>query len=253
MSKAFIIFENVTVSYGEHIALDNITFEIQKGDFLGIIGGNGSGKTTLLKSILGLVQPSKGSIRIAGQPPGKSPVTIGYVSQYATGERNFPVTVEEIVRSGLTHNGLKAFRHYSSKNKTLVDAQLSALGLEDLRHRPVSQLSGGEFQRMLIGRALIRKPELLILDEPTANVDQGAQKTIYRLLGQLKGKMTIILVTHDLRTALSSVSSLACVHRELIYYGQPVLSHDIVQKIFHFDVLQEMFSSPTLNKDMQNV
>lgn len=234
MTQPLISFDHVTVTYGNHLALEDISLTIPQGDYLGVIGGNGSGKTTFLKTILGLVSPLQGHVLINGQPPDKAALAIGYVPQYTTGERTFPMTLAEVVATGLRRTGLQALRSLSADQKDLIQSQLVQLGLEDLKDRPVSQLSGGEFQRMLIARALAGQPDLLILDEPTANVDHKVKEDIYALLKERNQDMTILLVTHDLGAISSCVKHLACINRRLVYHGPPEINADILSRAFGY-------------------
>lgn len=229
MTKDFIVLDKVTVSYHNQVALDDITMTIQKGDFLGIIGGNGSGKTTLLKTILGLISPRSGRVLIQGLPPEKSTLPIAYVPQFSTGQGHFPMTLTEVVTTGLPYPGIRPLRRVRPDQEVFVQNQIAALGLSDLKDRPINALSGGEFQRMLIARALVSQPDLLVLDEPTANVDPAARDMIFQLLKSLSSKMTILLVTHDLDALTSTVTSLACLNRSLIYHGEPRLTPDLLK------------------------
>jgi len=231
MSTAVEI-KGLTVRYGDIKALDDIWLEVKDGDYLGIIGPNGSGKTTLLKAMLGLVETCSGSVRVYGEkPPGTSFLT-GYVPQMSVLDRNFPVSVFEVVLSGRLGPGLKLMHRYSRKDMAYTEEMLVKTGIHDLKNRRISDLSGGEFQKMLIARALAVKPKLLLLDEPTANVDAKARDQIYSLLGELGKMITIVLVTHDLLAISESVRSLACLNAKLVYHGEARFDEEVVRAVY---------------------
>lgn len=178
----------VSVRYSRDVeAIRNVSFSLAAGSFLGVIGPNGGGKTTLLKAILSLVPLESGTIEVNVKP-------VSYVPQYATMSHEFPITVEEVVASALEAGSLRAFRKTRKREATPF---LEEVGLAHLSRRLVGELSGGEFQRMLIARSLAARPALLLLDEPTANVDASSRKEVKKLLERLHERgMTIILVTH---------------------------------------------------------
>ncbi len=223
--------ESLSVYYKQTPALVNINLSVQQGDFLGIIGPNGGGKTTLLRSILGLV-PFSGSINIYGNDFAKNKTAVGYVSQFSNADRLFPITVKEAVLTGRLPAGLSLFHRYLTVDHKEADVLIAKVGLTDCARRDVHELSGGEFQKMLIARALTLHPKLLLLDEPTANVDASSREQIYQLLRELNKDMTIILVTHDLLAVSSHVSSLACLNKTLFYHGEPELNEDMVNSLY---------------------
>lgn len=220
--KHVIDVKHLFFNYGSTEVLSNISFSIQKGDFVGLIGPNGSGKTTLIKLLLGLYTPTKGSIHILGKPIttfsnwGK----VGYVPQKATNfSQSFPATVQEIVLTGCLAN--KTFpKKYSAKDKEDAKKYLKKVGMETFSTRRIGELSGGQQQRVLIARALITQPELLILDEPTTGIDQETQTTFYDLLGKLnKEGISILLISHDLSRITKYVTKVASLNKELQFYG----------------------------------
>lgn len=224
--------KNLSVYYGQTPALNNINLEVKDCEYLGIIGPNGSGKSTLLKAMLGLIQPATGSVRIYGKPPGHTDVKIGYVPQFASMDKRFPITAFEAVLTGRLGRGLVPFHRYSKADRIAAADALERVGISELAGRRLSELSGGEFQRLLIARALAVGPKLLLLDEPTANVDAGSRENIYALLGSLSKSMTIILVTHDLFAVSSQVHSLACLSGRLVYHGEPRLDSGTVNALY---------------------
>ncbi len=227
-----IQIDNLSVYYGKTKAISNIFLEVSKGEFLGIIGPNGGGKSTLLKAILGLIPITTGTIQIFGQTLGKNRTAVGYVPQFAAMNGQFPISSFEVVLTGRLQQGLSPFKKYTKEDKDIAFEQLKRVGLEHLAKRQISELSGGEYQRLLIARALTVQPQLLLLDEPTSSVDASSREQIYRLLKELNMEMTIILVTHDLLAVSSEVRSLACMNEKLVYHGEPQLNEHIVKELY---------------------
>ena len=185
------------VSYGARPVLRGIDLTVPRGEVLAVIGANGSGKSTLIKALIGLAPVASGEVRLFGSTRlgRREREQIGYVPQRVSAAGGVPATVTEVVRSGL-HSGL--FRRTTKNWRPALDAALEATGLPDLRNRPVSALSGGQQQRVLIARALVRSPQLLILDEPLAGVDLDQQASFAHTLDQIaKAGHTIILVLHE--------------------------------------------------------
>jgi zinc transport system ATP-binding protein len=232
MEKPMISIRDLSVYYGQTPALTGVCLDVQKGDYLGIIGPNGGGKSTLLKAILGLAPVHSGDIRIEGKRPGHNNTAIGYVPQFTSLDRRFPITLNEVVLMGRLKRGLSPLFRYTEEDKAFSHQLLTRVGLEKLTGRRISDLSGGEFQRMLIARALAVKPQLLLLDEPTASVDAASRDQIYSLLADLNQDMTIILVTHDLFAVSSHVRRLACLNGQLVYHGAPELTEEIVNSLY---------------------
>lgn len=230
--KTAIRIDNLSVYYGKTKAISNIYLDVREGEFLGIIGPNGGGKSTLLKAILGLIPITSGTIQIYGQVPGKNRAAVGYVPQFAVMERQFPISAFEVILTGRLQQGLSPFKKYSKEDKEIAYEQLKRVGIEHLAKRQISELSGGEYQRLLIARALTVQPQLLLLDEPTASVDVSSREQIYYLLKELNKEMTIILVTHDLLAVSSEVRSLACMNGKLVYHGEPQLNDHIVKELY---------------------
>ncbi len=196
MRTAIIECDCLSVDLGGVRVLDGLTLSVGEGDFLALVGPNGGGKTTLLRVILGLERFSAGSARVFGELPGCSPGRIGYVPQRLFFDREFPISVRDLVLMGRLSKK-KLFQHYNRLDKERVDEAICLAGLERLIERRIGDLSGGELQRALIARALAGEPELLLLDEPTASIDPQMKTTIYDLIEKLKERLTIVLVTHD--------------------------------------------------------
>ena len=228
-----IHINNLYVNYKHTPALAGVSLDVAEGEFLGIIGPNGGGKSTLLKAILGLVPIAAGEISIYGQTVPKNRSLIGYVPQFTAVDRGFPISVAEATMTSRLKSGLHPFFRYCQEDKAVVAECLDKVGLSNLAQRQISELSGGEFQRLLIARALCLQPKILLFDEPTASVDPASTERIYELLSEFnKAGTTILLVTHDLMVIASSVGSLACLNQNLIYHGKPELTEPIVTQMY---------------------
>lgn len=221
---SIISVENVTVKYQGQEALTNLTFNINQGDYLGVVGPNGSGKTTLLKTVLGLIQPSSGTVTIYNQPISafKNWNKIGYVPQ--TGEnmsnRKFPATAEEIVASGLAAK--KNFiKRLNKDDKIKINETIKLLQIENIRNKQIGKLSEGQKQRALLARALVSDPEMLFLDEPTSSLDPATRESLYLLLQKLHGQkgITIVLISHDSGSIGKYATRLLYLNRQVIFCG----------------------------------
>lgn len=202
--SADIKFDHVNYSYPTSDVLKNVSFQVEKGEFIGIIGPNGGGKTTLLKLIMGFLRPTSGKVNVFGNPPNEVLPRLAYVPQGLHFDRQFPISVIELVLSGRLSN-LPWYGVYSAKDRQVAMEALEKVGMQDFLTKPFGNLSGGQAQRALIARALVSEPKMLLLDEPTASVDSQAESLIYSLLKELRGSMTILMVTHDLRAAIDIV------------------------------------------------
>lgn len=185
--------ENIKVSYSNHIALENINFKIEEGEYVCLVGENGSGKSTLIKTIVGLLKQEEGKVGL-----NISLDEVSYLSQTNLKDLNFPATSKEIIMSGLQKHG--KFPFYTKKDKDIYAKVIKQLKIEDIQYKRIGDLSGGQKQRVLIARALIREPKLLILDEPATGLDYNITKELYKILEKQnkENKMTIIMATHDL-------------------------------------------------------
>ena len=222
--RPFVELDGVGFSYGEVRVLDGIDLTVEPGDFLGIIGPNGSGKTTLLRVMLGLLEPTEGSVRLFGQSPAtfREWRRLGYVPQRATLDPSLPVTVGEVVATGLVAS-LGLFQRIGSAERARVKEALARVGMEAHARTRIGALSTGQQQRVLIARALVSDPDLIILDEPTGGVDPEAQTSFYAMLHHLnrEREVTLILVSHDIGVVAKEVTKLACLNRRLIFHGRP--------------------------------
>ncbi len=224
----------MSVRYGNTLALDKVSLDVKKGDFLGIIGPNGGGKTTLLKAMLGLIPYYEGSVSF---PTGSDKCRkIGYVPQFVSMNRGFPISVLQVAMSARMSGSLHPLFKYSKQDRDIAMEQLERVGLTSLADRRVAGLSGGEFQRLLIARALTLDPDVLLLDEPTASVDPGSAGMIYELFRELNKEVTIVMVTHDTTAISTEVKSIACLNRTLIYHGEPELSESTLSSLYNCPV-----------------
>ena len=214
---------SLSASYGANIVLQDVDFRVNENDFIGVIGPNGGGKTTLLKIILGLLKPVKGKIVFNEGLLDKN--RIGYLPQISTGDINYPVTVTDIILSGLMiHKGIISVMSLSDRKKALT--VIDELGLSEMSGSTLNELSGGQIQRVFLGRAIIGNPKLLLLDEPGNFVDTTFENDFYEKLKDLNNRMAILMVSHDVGTISSHIKSFACVNRSLHYHP----SHEITNE-----------------------
>jgi len=216
---------DLDVSLNGKVILENINFHVLTGQAVGVIGPNGAGKTTLLRAILGLISPRQGNIFLMGQPcpyPPDIRQKIGYLPQQPLFERRFPFSAADVVATGLLSPAC-LLRPFSVRQKAAIIEALTEVGLEKAASNPFSSLSGGEQQRILLARALIRKPSLLLLDEPNAGLDFTAQLQFFKLLQRLQQEqcLTVVLVSHDLVAAAEFAQALICVNRIMHIHGHP--------------------------------
>jgi zinc transport system ATP-binding protein len=223
---------DVEFSYdGRNLVLENGNFEILEGEFAAMIGPNGGGKTTLLKLFLGLLEPQRGVVRVFGSRPALARRRVGYMPQYPNLDPDFPVTVMDVVLMGrLGHGpGVGPFRR---KDKEIARSALDEVGCADLIGRPLSKLSSGQRQRVLVARALACQPDLLLLDEPTSNLDPSVQDDIQDLLNVLNRRMTIVVVSHDVAFVSKYVKRVVCVNRTIAIHPTSEIKGDVFSKLY---------------------
>ncbi len=223
----------VTVRFGDALVLDDVDFDLDAGHFLAIVGPNGAGKSTLVKVVLGLVTPQRGHAAVFGHDAGDAPERIGYVPQLKTFDRTFPASAVELVVSGIRRSWpLRVGR----EERQRAVAALADVGAERLAERPLARLSGGELQRAFLARALVREPDLVLLDEPATGVDFLAEHDLYDLLEryQARRRATVAMVTHDLAAARFHASRVLVLNRRLHGFGLPqdVLCDACLQEAF---------------------
>jgi zinc transport system ATP-binding protein len=214
MDKPVIHFQNVFFSYGKEDVLRNASFDIFPNEFIGVIGPNGGGKTTALKLMMGFLCPSKGEITIFGRSPKEARLKIGYVPQVNLYDKEFPISVLEVVLTGCISK-TKWFGTIPKEMKRKAREVLTRVGVIELQSRPFGSLSGGQTQKVLIARALISDPTLLLLDEPTANIDAESENAIFNLLSELKKEKTIVIVTHNFEAILKHAERILCFQQEV--------------------------------------
>jgi zinc transport system ATP-binding protein len=231
VNEEVVALEDVWVRYGDNTVLQEVTLKICEKDFLGIIGPNGGGKTTLLKVIMGLVQPMRGTARVFGAEPGRSWQRIGYVPQQIMLDRNFPISVRDTVLMGRL--GQKTiFKGYGKDDLAVAEEALAAVEMCDYSGKQIGKLSGGQLQRVLIARALVSRPDLLLLDEPTTGIDIVGQESIYTILNRLKSMITIIIVSHDVGALAVNADKIACVGKKLYYHDSRELSSGEMEEAY---------------------
>jgi zinc transport system ATP-binding protein len=214
MMKKILEIQHLFFHYDSTPTLEDVNVAIFQGEFVGIFGPNGGGKTTLLKLMMGFLRPQKGKVLLLGRPPEEMRHLIGYVPQAMRFDRDFPISVLEVVMMG-SLSKLSWWGTYPARAKRNALSALERVGIAHKAKASFGTLSGGEAQRVLIARALIDEPVLLLLDEPTANVDIEAEQKIYAQLANLNKTMTILMVTHDLQTIIDKVGKLLCVQRHV--------------------------------------
>lgn len=239
-----IKLDNVNFSYGNNSVLENLSFTVKKGEYLGIIGPNGGGKTTLLKIILGLLEPDSGTVTLFGKDHHdfKERFRIGYVPQrVAQAEKGFPATVFEVVKSGRVPR-LGMGHGFGKKDLDAVEKAMLLAGVDKYRDTRVGLLSGGERQRVFIARALAGEPDVLILDEPTVGVDIGVQKKFYEFLESLNKDqhLTIIFVSHDVDVISRQAKTLLCLNHNLVCHGTSgdLLDEHILKRLYDSSVVK---------------
>ncbi len=226
MSK-LIEIKNITAGYDNTVVLENVNLTVSDKDFIGIIGPNGGGKTTLLKVIIGLVKPFTGKVEYYNIDADNKP-DIGYLPQQFYADKKFPISVEEVVLSGLIRNQ-RFFIRYSESDKKRVKELLGQMGIPGLRLKAFDELSGGQLQRVLLARAIVSSPKLLLLDEPNTYVDQRFENELFGYLKELNENMAIVVVSHDAGIISSYVKTIACVNKELHYHPSNEINNELLK------------------------
>ena len=219
---------DVSYSYGYESVLSGINLDIYGSDYLAIIGPNGGGKTTLLKLILGLLKPASGKVVWSTSSAQRQ---IGYVPQFATFERGFPLRVRDVVLMGRLSGSLWRQKVTAQDNEITMEI-LQQMGLSALSSKPVSELSGGQLQRVMIARALVSNPDILFLDEPIASIDTDSRFRLTSTLAELNKKIPIVVITHDITAFAGDVEHIACVNRTLFYHGDAELASGCLDEAY---------------------
>lgn len=243
--REVISLRDVWVRLGGDVVLQDITFSVKEGSFLGIIGPNGAGKSTLLRAILGLVRPERGEIKVLGMDPRELKGElhhIGYVPQQVLFDPLFPVSVYDVVMMGrVCCIGLLRFP--GKRDREAVLESIDAVGLRGLERRPIGELSGGQQKRAFLARALCLETRVLLLDEPTAGLDLEAQESLLRLIAALREEkgLTVVLVSHDLSVLSRYADELVCIRKTMHLHGRPteVLGSERLKEVYRceFDFL----------------
>lgn len=227
-----IVLRDIHFSYTTLPILQQVNISIRSGEFASIVGPNGGGKTTLLKLILGLISPDQGEIRVLDQSPVQAREKIGYMPQYAHLDLNFPASVMDVALMGR----LKKFAfRYNKRDRELAKEALDRVDMADYSRHGFHQLSGGQKQRVLIARALCSQPRILLLDEPTANVDHETEENLFSILKELNREMTILLVSHDLGFVSQYVKSVICVNRTVLIHPTSHIEGSMIKDIYKGD------------------
>lgn len=239
MTEPAIELRNVSFGYNHQLVLEDVSLRVEQGEFMGVVGPNGGGKTTLVKLILGLLTPSAGAgeaaggnhsgeIRIFGRPPAESTREIGYMPQRVEVDPRFPVSALEVVQMGCVRQA----GPYRAADRQAAHQALEEVKLAEYGGRLFSELSGGERQRVLIARAIVCNPRLLLLDEPTANLDVAVEQELYALLRMLNQRMTIVIVSHDLGFISPFVSKVVCVKGRVSVHPTSEITGEIISEIY---------------------
>lgn len=231
MSPVIAEIKDVFFSYNGNEVLQDVNLALHQGDFIAMIGPNGGGKTTLLKLMLGLLHPDRGMVSVLGMPAQRASHHIGYVPQDVHGNRSFPVTALDVVLMGKIEPG-KRFSRTSKQDRREALEALERMDMAPFAGRRIDQLSGGQRQRVYIARALVSRPKLLLLDEPTASIDTRGQTDFFRLLKDINEDVTILVVSHDLLVISTYVKSVVCVNRRLHYHGQAEITGDMMEMMY---------------------
>ncbi len=235
MAEPFAIdFRNVTFAYGREPIVEDVNLSVGPREMTCIVGPNGGGKTTLLKLMLGLLRPRVGQVRILGKSPERARPHIGYMPQHIHYDPRFPVTVMDIVMMGRLRAGWGG--RYSKADRAAALSALAELGIEALAPTPFAQLSGGQRQRVLIARALACEPALLLLDEPTANVDALAEGKMLDFMRELSHRMAIVMVSHDLGFVAGVVENVICVNRRVHVHPTREVTGQVIRDVYGGEV-----------------
>lgn len=229
-----IEIKNLTSGYDGIPAIENVSLELRDSDFLAIIGPNGGGKTTLFKTILGLIEPISGEIRINGLSPSKGSRQIGYVPQKERTDSAYPIRVEDVVLMGLrARKGLRPI--YSDEDREAAAVAMEYTDISDLGRRRISELSGGQLQRVFLARALAPEPPILLLDEPTASLDPNIKDCTYDILRKVNREKgtAIMIITHDMSIISHDVRRVACMNRRMIVNDAPEITKEMLELSLH--------------------
>lgn len=230
-SDPVIVVQNVSFAYDGQPVLQDVNLVLREQELVSFVGPNGGGKTTLLKLMLGLLHPSKGTVRVFGKRPEEARPLMGYMPQHAHLDPQFPVSVTDVVLMGrLGHT--RAFGPYGKADRIAAEEALRTLRIWELRRSHFSALSGGQRQRVLIARALASHPKLLLLDEPTAGLDVAIEGEFYDFIRDFSRTMTVVLVSHDLGFVSQLVHKVVCVKRSVVTHPTSEITGEIISRVY---------------------
>ncbi len=228
-----VVIKNVSFAYAKEPILTDVNLKVKHGEFVGIVGPNGGGKTTLLKLLLGSLKPDSGKILLFGGTPEKGKINVGYMPQCVNLDIKFPITVIDVVLMGRIGNSITG--RYTKKDIEIANQSLESINLIDYKNYMFGELSGGQRQRVLIARALCCEPKLLLLDEPTANIDPKVAAIFFETLEKLNKIMTILLVSHDIWFVSKLVKKVICVNTKVVMHPTKESNGIMIKEIYGDD------------------
>jgi zinc transport system ATP-binding protein len=232
MDGAVIVsFEGVSFRYNDDTILEDVNLKIHDGEFAWIVGPNGGGKTTLVKLMLGLLHPNRGRVSVFGGTPERARHRVGYMAQQVNVDPRFPIDVLGVTLMGREGAG-RRFGRYSRDDRRAAMKALEQVGLSERAESRFSELSGGQMRRLLIARALAGEPDLLILDEPMANLDPAVQRSLYELLDYLNQRLTVVMVSHDPAFVAGSIERAICVNRKVQVHPTSEMTEDVLADLY---------------------
>jgi zinc transport system ATP-binding protein len=229
-----VSIRGLSFAYDTQVVLADVNLEVRAFDSICVVGPNGGGKSTLIKLIVGLLSPDAGRIRVFGEKPEVARLRIGYVPQYVRYDPQFPISVFEVVSMGRL--GRSRTGRYTKNDRDQTMESLAIIGLSGIADRPFSSISGGQRQRVLIARALVSEGDILILDEPTANIDHESEQQFFDLLTELNKRMTILMVTHEVGFASTFFKRIACVNKQVVIHPTSALTGDLIREMYGGDL-----------------
>jgi zinc transport system ATP-binding protein len=231
MDTPALELHDVWLSFRGTPVLEGVDLTLERNDYLAILGPNGSGKTTLLKVILGILEPDRGTVRVFGAPPASCRGRIGYVPQHVRFDLGFPIKAFDVTMMGRLGRR-RGLGRQGRSDREIVRRMLERVEMNRYADRQIGTLSGGQLQRVLIARALALEPDLLLLDEPTASLDERIEHSVWELLEELSHEMTVVLVSHDIGAISTYVRSVACLNRKLYYHPSKELTPEILEATY---------------------
>ncbi len=234
MKDPIIQVNHLSFSYNGSPVLSDVSLTVMEKEFVAFIGPNGGGKTTLIKLLLGLLKPDQGTIKIMGQSPAKIAHRFGYVPQDVSFNKSFPISVMDVVLMGRLP--FHRWTRLSRNDRIAAQKALESLEMLEFQNRKINDLSGGQRERVFIARALATDPDILFLDEPTANIDSQGRTDLYALLKELNKTKTIFVVSHDTMVLSSYITSVACVNKDVHYHNDAEITKEMLDMGYHCPV-----------------